>query len=317
VKWPRLRRATRASTQATPARLRGSNRDRIMLTPEGIALPITVASRGSRAGALLLDLGLIIALMIGTTLALIAIAGGTFGLLGQAGDRTVIGQAMQFLVIVWLAAVFLFRNAYFLFFELGPRGATPGKRITGIRIAARDGGRLTAEMVIARNLLRDIELFVPVVLVASLGDQDETVAGIAAALWFLIFALMPLFNRDRLRAGDIIAGSWVVEAPRRKLEPVMSLRREEDEAGTAQEQFMFTDAELAVYGEYELQTLERLLRESRKDALEAVHRTIAAKLGREAYWGQERPFLEAYYRQLRARLEAGLRMGRRKADKFE
>jgi uncharacterized RDD family membrane protein YckC len=315
VKWPRLRRTTR--TQATPARLRGSSRDRIMLTPEGIALPITVASRGSRAGALLLDLGLIVALMIGTTLALIAIAGGTFGMLGKAGNGTVIGEAIQFLVIVWLAAVFLFRNAYFLFFELGPRGATPGKRITGIRIAARDGGRLTAEMVIARNLLRDIELFVPVVLVASLGDQDETVAGIAAALWFLIFALIPLFNRDRLRAGDIIAGSWVVEAPRRKLEPVMSLRRAEDEAGTAQEQFVFTDAELAVYGEYELQTLERLLRENRAEALQAVHRTIAGKLGREAYWGQERPFLEAYYRQLRARLEAGLRMGRRKADKFE
>jgi uncharacterized RDD family membrane protein YckC len=308
-----LRRPARAPV---PTRLRGSDRDRTMTTPEGIALPITVASRGSRAGALLLDLGLIAVSIIGTTLLLASIAGGTFSLLARAGDGSAVGQAIEFLFILWLAAMFLYRNAYFLFFELGPRGATPGKRITGIRIAARDGGRLTAEMVIARNLLRDIELFTPAVLLASLGgDGGWTAASLAAAAWFLIFALMPLFNRDALRAGDIVAGSWVVEAPRRRLEPAMSLQPEGGAAGPAP--LVFGEAELSVYGEYELQTLERLLREDRPDALEAVHRTIAAKIGREAQEGQERAFLEAYYRQLRARLEAGLRVGRRKADKFD
>jgi hypothetical protein len=171
-------------------------------------------------------------------------------------------------------------------------------------------------MVIARNLLRDIELFTPAVLLASLGGGEGwTVAGLAAAAWFLIFALMPLFNRDGLRAGDIVAGSWVVEAPRRRLEPAMSLQP--DGEAEARSPFLFSDAELSVYGEYELQTLERLLREDRADALEAVHRTVAGKIGREAHWGQERAFLEAYYGQLRARLEAGLRMGRRKTDKFD
>jgi uncharacterized RDD family membrane protein YckC len=312
VKVPQFRR----KTQAMPGRVRGSDRDRTMITPEGIALPITVASRGSRAGALLLDLGLIVIAMVATSIAIVAIAGGTFQLLWRDNDNSAAGHALQFLIILWVAAMFLFRNAYFLFFELGPRGATPGKRVTGIRIAARDGGRLTADMVIARNLLRDIELFMPAVLLASLGGEDETAAGIAAAAWFLIFALMPLFNRDRLRAGDIIAGSWVVEAPRRTLEPAMSVVREE-ETSVGADRFAFTEAELAVYGEYELQTLERLLRENRAEALEAVHGTIAAKIGRQPFWGQERAFLEAYYGQLRARLEAGLRMGRRKADKFE
>ena len=32
--------------------------------------------------------------------------------------------------------------------------------------------------------------------------------------------------------------------------------------------------------------------------------------------GDERAFLEAYYTQLRARLESGMRLGKRKADKF-
>ena len=63
--------------------------------------------------------------------------------------------------------VFLSRYGYFLCFELGPRGATPGKRALGIRVAARGGGRLTAEAVIARNLMRDVEVFIPLIFLLS------------------------------------------------------------------------------------------------------------------------------------------------------
>ncbi len=302
---------------ATPTRLMRSDRDRTMVTPEGIALPLTIASRGARAGALILDLVIIGLAMIGTTLALIAIAGGTLGVLAKAEEASATGHALQFLFIVWMAAMFLFKNAYFLFFELGPRGATPGKRITGIRIAARSGGRLTAEMVIARNLLRDIELFLPVSFLSSAGnDGDMGAAGIAATAWFLIFMLFPFFNRDRLRAGDLVAGSWVVEVPKRRLERAMSVAAQAPAGATpAAPAIVFTDAELAVYGEYELQTLDRVLRENRHDPMVAVHEAIAAKIGRAAVPGEARLFLEAYYTQLRARLESGMRMGRRKADK--
>jgi uncharacterized RDD family membrane protein YckC len=225
---------------------------------------------------------------------------------------------LDILGILWIAAMFLLRNAWFLYFELGPRGATPGKRITGIRIAARDGGRLTAEMVIARNLLRDVELFIPIVMLMSASDGgDMGAAGIAATAWFLIFALFPFFNKDRLRAGDLIAGSWVVEAPKRKLEQAMSLgaaaRGTSMMTGAA---YRFGDDELAAYGEYELQTLERVLRENRTEALVSVHEAICRKIGWNPGAGDERAFLEAYYTQLRARLEAGMRFGKRKADKF-
>ena len=84
----------------------------------------------------------------------------------------------------------------------------------------------------------------------------------------------------------------------------------------SQPAFRFSDAELDVYGEYELQTLERVLRENRRESLEKVQQTIAAKLGRADGQGEERAFLDAYYGQLRARLEAGMRLGERKADKF-
>jgi uncharacterized RDD family membrane protein YckC len=303
-----------SAAAALPRRLRNSGRERSLVTPEGIALSLTLASRGARFGALLLDLMLIGFLMVATTLTLIAIAGGA-GAFAFADGESPARHALEFLAIVWIAAMFLFRNAYFLMFELGPRGATPGKRITGIRIAARDGGRLSAEMVIARNLLRDIELFLPLVFLASAGDGgDMGAAGLAALGWFLIFAFFPFFNQDRLRAGDLIAGTWVVEAPRRKLEAVLSAPSAAEAAGA--QQYRFGETELAVYGEYELQTLERVLREKRADALVQVHEAICRKIGRSPVRGEERAFLDAYYTQLRARLEAGMRMGRRKADKF-
>ncbi len=301
---------------AMPTRLRRSVRDRMLVTPEGIALPVAVASRGARLGALLLDLLIIVVLMLGFTIALISIAGGTITA-GQAmKSGSAAGHALQFLLIVWIVIMFLFRNAYFLFFELGPRGATPGKRLTGIRVAARDGGRLTADMVIARNLLRDIELFLPVVFLMS-GGVESGGAWLAATGWFLIFMLFPLFNRDGLRAGDVIAGSWVLERPRQKLEAAMSLAREDEDTPRVQRRsYQFEDAELAVYGEFELQALERVLRENRAASIETVYQTIAGKIGRNDGWNDEKAFLEDYYTQLRARLESGMRMGRRKADKF-
>jgi len=290
---------------------RRNDRTRITVTPEGIALPVTLGSRGSRFAALLLDLLFISVLMFVTSLALIWMASGTFDVAKVQGG--IAGQMLEFLTILWIAAIFLFRNAYFLFFELGPRGATPGKRMQGIRIAARGGGRLSAQMVIARNLLRDIELFLPLVFLANaLGGGDMAAAGIAGAAWFLVFALLPCFNRDRLRAGDIIGGTWVVEAPKRKLETAMSVREPTQPAAA----YRFSDAELAVYGEYELQTLERVLREDRKEALVSVQEAICNKISWNPGQGEERAFLEAYYTQLRARLERNLRMGRRKADKF-
>jgi uncharacterized RDD family membrane protein YckC len=302
------------SAAARPAR---SDRRRVLVTPEGIAMPVMLASRGTRFGALLIDL-----IVIVTSLALITLVLGLIA--SQLGKMTGgelkpgkdgLGLALQGVIIFYFALLFLARYGYFLFFELGPRGATPGKRMTGIRIAARGGGRLTTEMVLARNLLRDIEIFLPAV--ALLTAQGDGPTGWVSAAWFLIFALFPFFNNDRLRAGDVIAGTWVIEAPKRKLEAAMSTSTvaASNTSGATGASYRFGEAELAVYGEYELQTLERVLREDRHEAIIAVQEAICRKIGWNPGAGDERAFLEAYYTQLRARLEAGMRLGKRKADK--
>lgn len=294
-----------------------AKRLRTLITPEGLALPLTVASRGSRAGALILDFIIIHVTMLAVTLLLLYLGFGVLGMDWQsADDPSQIFGVLEFLVVIWLIAMFLFHYGYFLFFELGPRGATPGKRLTGIRIAARDGGRLTAEAVIARNLLRDIELFAPLMLIAGAQSGDGGMVGLTALAWFAIFLLFPFFNRDALRAGDLIAGTWVVEAPKRKLDDTLSAKPSAHgvsaETGAL---YRFGEAELSVYGEYELQTLERILRENRPDAMAAVAETICRKIGWQPGQGDDRAFLEAFYAQLRARLERNMRFGRRKADK--
>jgi uncharacterized RDD family membrane protein YckC len=294
-------------------RLDGKRR-RAVVTPEGIALPFVVAGRAARAAALVLDYLILIFGTIAVTLLLGWIAGGLLEL-ESAADTPGAGE---FLLVAWMLFWFLAWNGYFMIFELGPRGATPGKRAAGIRVAARDGGRLTAEAVIARNLLRDIELFTPLMLLLTAPSGESGAAGYAALAWFLVFALFPFFNRDSMRAGDLVAGTWVVEAPKPRLYAALSAEGSaHGRSAVTGAHYAFGEAELGPYGEHELQTLERVLREDRAGAIQTVHAAICRKIGWNPGAGDERAFLEAYYAQLRARLEGGMRFGRRKADKFD
>ena len=285
-----------------------TKRKRQLVTPEGVPLDITLATRGARLMALVLDYTIIFLTLIILFIALIFT-----GINLDAIENDSVGE---FLVVLFLVFMFVLLNGYFIAFEMGPRGATLGKRIVGIRVAARpqgpSGERLTAEAIIARNLLRQIEIFLPLTFFQSIGEGGS--AWIAGSLWFAVFMLFPFFNKDALRAGDVIAGTWVVEAPRRKLAEALSLGQAK--AVSAQPAYRFGEEELSVYGEYELQSLERVLRDGDDKTLEAVHEAIVRKIGWQAGSGDEREFLEAFYTALRARLEGGMRFGQRKADKF-
>ena len=295
-------------TAATPRAILQADqrkRARTLMTPEGLALPLTVGSRGARAGALLLDL---IILFTGTLAVLLFLSAIGFGLLDIGPDEGA-SPVMEGLMIFIILMLFLVRYGYFLWFELGPRAATPGKRIVGLRVAARNAGRLTAEMVIARNLMRDVEVFVPAFFLLG-GGQSAGIGGLAAFVWLAIFVLFPLFNRDSLRAGDIVAGTWVVEAKHAKLKQAMSL------APDRRSEYHFGEAELSVYGEHELQVLESVLRQDRRESLREVAEAITGKIGWQLGSGDEREFLEAFYAALRGHLESNMRFGKRKRDKY-
>ncbi len=269
---------------------------RSFITPEGVNLELVIASSGLRLGALMLDTAMMVAAGLGLFFGLLWLGVGVSGSLAYP---------------LWLLGAFVLRNGWFIGFELGQRGATPGKRLVGIRVVARDGGRLTADAVVARNLLRELELFLPLQILSTGGGDDGwgTLTIVAGLAWALGLSMFLWFNRDRMRMGDLIAGTWVVMAQRPRLAADLA-------AGPAADAIQFTEAELAAYGIYELQELERMLRTGDKAMLAEIAATIAAKIGRAEWRADDRAFLDAYYRALKARLELKLLFGKRRADKF-
>ncbi|MBZ9847350.1 RDD family protein [Mesorhizobium sp. CA14] len=274
---------------------------RPLVTPEGVNLRVKLADAGTRASGFLLDVVIIIVAAV--VVSIVAL----FGLAGLG-----IHDAEP-LFIVWIIFIFFLRNVYFIAFEAGRRAATPGKRMVGVRVASRSGAGLTLDQVIARNLMREIEVFLPLSILAARASADvaDTLTTIFGLVWALLFSLFPLFNRDRLRIGDLLAGTWVVEAPKVALVEDLSQRKDPVAA-----RFQFSPAQLDAYGIAELQKLEEVLRRDDYSALKAVAETIARKIGARVEPVDSKAFLTAYYGELRAHLERKLLLGNRKADKY-
>lgn len=278
--------------------------DRQLVTPEGVPLNLKLGSAGTRAAAFMIDAIVMLVTLIAASLLIYALAVG-----GPDGSPSIYA-------VIWLLGFFLLRNFYFVLFEAGRRAATPGKRLMKLRVVSRDGGRLTGSAVLARNLMREIEVFLPLAFLAfsSAEGMASRWTAVLALGWTLILLFLPLFNRDRLRAGDLIAGTWVVEREVRKLgeDLLIQTAHEKDRERIAP----FTPAELDAYGAFELQRLEDVLRRNDRGDLFAVAAAIRGKLGR-ADEGADLAFLEAYYTNLRHHLERKLLFGTRKRDKFD
>ncbi|HEV8580384.1 MAG TPA: RDD family protein [Thermoanaerobaculia bacterium] len=288
-------------------------------TPEGLSLPFVVAPAGDRMAAFLLDLFLIV---LGTMAVWVFAVGSFFLNLGEVG------------VSFALIAGFLLWNFYFIWFEVQRGGVTPGKRRVGLRVISRGGGPLTAEAVFARNLMRNLEFYLPVMALMFPRQTLPEAPGwgrLLAVIWLLVFALMPLFNHDRLRCGDLVAGTLVVKAPAAVLLSDLAdraparrpaPRQAAQPAPAPSEEFSFTREQLDIYGIHELQVLEDLLRRHDQGTLdghvlEEVCEKIKTKIGwpRERWNVPVRPFLETFYRAQRGLLEKRMLFGQRRERK--
>src|SRR5262249_12326791 len=161
--------------------LEGGRRERRqIITPEGVPLSVELADHGERLIAFVIDIViwflLILAIFIPLASA-ISLSGGSL-----------------IAVSIALFIAFVVRNLYFVGFELAWRGATPGKRLVGLRVIDRAGGPLMPAAIVARNLTREIETFIPmgVLLTArpaagGVVDWENLVIGI----WMLFFAALP------------------------------------------------------------------------------------------------------------------------------
>ncbi|MDB5476403.1 MAG: hypothetical protein JWP49_1914 [Phenylobacterium sp.] len=291
-----------AFARAAVGRALGFDEARSLVTPEGVDLRLRVASYTERASAFIIDALIIMAMLIGFSLLAGLAAWGFHGSLG--------GEAAS---VIWLLGAFLLRNGYFIGFELGPQAATPGKRALGLRVIARDGGRLTADAVFARNAMRELEVFLPASFFFARGAGVDGALIALGAIWSGVFVVFPLFNRDRLRLGDLAAGTMVIKAPKRALRPDLA-----QEGPTAGGGVSFTEAQVDAYGIKELHVLEGVLRSGDRRTVAEVARRIRSKIAWEGPSDvADRLFLGAYYSALRARLERRALLGHRRRDKFD
>ena len=142
-------------------------------TPEGILLELRPAGLTGRCYAFVVDWLIRIAVLYAVQMAAV-FAGG-------------IGIAL------WLILFFALEWFYPVAFELTPSGATPGKRVFGLRVLMDNGLPVTAAASVTRNLLRFADFF-------------------PFGYGFAIVSI--LLRRDCKRLGDLAAGTIVVYATR-------------------------------------------------------------------------------------------------------
>jgi uncharacterized RDD family membrane protein YckC len=148
----------------------------------GIDVSLPVAGPGARAYAFLVDWHIRVILALGWFVLGALLYNGRFSL-----SPPLTNDARWFGAVVApaLAIYFLYHHAV----ELALRGSTPGKRMAGVRIVARDGGAPSAGALLTRNVFR---------LVDSL------------PLFYGVGLITVVLTRDNLRIGDMAAGTLLV-----------------------------------------------------------------------------------------------------------
>jgi len=297
---------------APPARRPlGTDRRRLaeILPPEGVALHFEIAGLGARFAAQLID----IVLTLGLALAVVLIT-----LLLELG----VGPS---LVSIGALLFFFVRVPYYVAAELVWNGQTIGKRICALRVISGNGRSLSAHQIVARNLMKEMEIFLPGMYALVAADLG-LVEGLLVVAWIATLIAVPVANKRRQRVGDIIAETIVVHQP-----PILL---EGDLAATARatpvsQRFVFLPHQLEHYGRFELQVLEKLLHSAERlrnasdhDRTRANLAVVAERIRAKIGYGERvdpserEAFLRAFYLAQRAHLEQRQLFGDVRADKF-
>jgi uncharacterized RDD family membrane protein YckC len=275
-------------------------------TPEGVLLPFDVSTAGDRIIAFLLDNTLQVCLIF-----LVGYSSIRFG--AQSG-------LLNFLTMI---LIFVLWNLCTSFFELRWQGQTPGKRMRRLRVIDRHGGVLSSDAVIVRNLMRQVELFIPLAVLLAPQQYFGSAPGwltTVSTLWLMGFFFFPLFHPKHLRVGDLVGGTIVVHTPKVELAETLGAIRTGVSPGL---EITFDAAQLESYGEYELQVLEDVLRRyddglTVDDAIGCVADQIQAKINWQWPAGiapNDITFLRRFYQMQRERLEHRMLLGNRRKNK--
>jgi uncharacterized RDD family membrane protein YckC len=222
---------------------------------------------------------------------------------------------------------FIVFNFYFIYFELAWRGRTPGKALNGLMVINRNGDELTPTSIVARNLTRLVELYLPLFfLVSAINGLSSGDYSWLFFIWAMVGSLLPLLTRDALRLGDLIGGTVVITRPSQVLAEDLSEATPDPSAPSAA--FVFTPDQLAVYGYFELSILEDILRRAEElplpkgtpiNGLNILAQKIKTRINffqAPVEPGHEQQFLFDFYTAQRAVLERALLFGQQKWNQY-
>jgi uncharacterized RDD family membrane protein YckC len=280
-------------------------------TPEGMPLTFHLAGISERFLAFAIDATII---FVSCFLLLLLLA-LTFGGHGPGG-----AIVAGIVLLLFFARVF-----YFPWFEVRWQGMTPGKRMLRLRVIRADGGQLTTEAVLARNFTRELELFLPLGFLLAPDAFWPGQPGwlrLLAGGWILMLLFFPLMNKGRMRVGDLVAGTRVISSPQSVLLRDLSIDGLKLAQAGDDRPIAFTREQLDVYGIYELQVLEDVLRKASapggRETVEAVAGKIQKRIGWQADAGvavSHLRFLRDFYSAQRRHLEQKLLFGERQDRK--
>ncbi len=156
-----------------------------LVNGEAVEVDVRYARLGSRALALLLDIGVQLVLVLFLTLAAVLLLPPLFGaLIDDAFMRTVF--------VVVLVGVFI---AYPTAMETLTNGRSLGKRALGLRVVRSDGGPIRVRHALTRTLV---------------GVAVEWPGLIMPLVTWVVSMLTMLFSPQGRRLGDLAAGTFVV-----------------------------------------------------------------------------------------------------------
>jgi uncharacterized RDD family membrane protein YckC len=192
-----------------------------VVTGEGVAVELPVASVLARAGSQLIDV--VIALVL-----LVAVSFATALLTGQSSEAvsTAVGLVSVVLVLVGLPTAL----------ETATRGRTLGKLALGLRVVRDDGGPVTVRHALTRALLGFVEIWlllgVPALVASVLNSRSKRLGDMAAGTY-----VVTQRSRMRLLAPPVMPpplASWATSADVAALPPglTVAVRQFLSRAGT-------------------------------------------------------------------------------------
>ncbi len=114
------------------------------------------------------------------------------------------GGGAEFGVGIYLLAAFVMEWGYYVYFEMGKRGASPGKRAMGLKVVRTTGTPMTWGASILRNLLRTVDGLPWIGLGGGFDLSPLALVGRGAML----------FSKRFQRVGDLLADTLVVYEPK-------------------------------------------------------------------------------------------------------